>query len=259
MGICENKVILGLQCNTCGRRCKGFLIDREQRKVWGVGILYVLGFPILLLMIGLGALNAAAPGEENPNCPAEPNLPWFLVTGGVGITFLLLVRIALNKFTRFVKNTQRCCYDVAGCCCEFSCNIIYDLLVMVMVVMWMITVTWWVFRHRIGPDRLYSILGKEKLDTFRSSLGDNDTIHLIQFTNPLETSYCDHVLYMVSFILLSLGWIVLTGALFVFIADKIFNKLVCCRLCRDITKHNFSESDEEQVKLHSSSNDRIDL
>ena len=81
----------------------------------------------------------------------------------------------------------------------------------------------------------------------------------IQFTYPLETSYCDCVLYMVSFILLSLGWFVLTGALFVFIVDKIFNKLVCCRLCRDITKHNFSESDEEQVKLHSSSNDRIDL
>jgi len=259
MGICKNKVILGLQCNTFGRRCKGFLTDREQRKVCGVGILYVLGFPILLLMFGVGVLKAAAPGEENPNCPAEPNLPWFLVTGGVGITFLLLVRIVLNKCTRFVKNTQKCCYDVGGCCCEFSCNIIYDLLVMVLVVMWMITVTWWVFRHGIGPVRLYSILGKEKLDTFRASLGDNDTIHLIQFTSPLEDSYCDRLLYMVSFILLSLGWIVLTGALSVLIVDKIFNKLVCCRLCRDITHHTFLESDEEQVRLHSTSNDRLDL
>jgi len=225
----------------------------------GVGILYVLGFPILILMIGVGAFKAAAPGEENPNCPAEPNLPWFLVTGGVGITFLLLVRILLNKCTRFVKNTQTFCFDLAGCCCEFSCNIIYDLLVMVMVVMWMITVTWWVFRHRIGPDMLYYILSKEKLNTFRASLGDNDIIYHIQFTDPLEESYCDCLLYMVSIILLSLGWIVLIGTLFVFVADKILIKLVFCRLCTDITRPNFSESDEEQVRLHSSSNDRIDL
>jgi len=77
-------------------RCQGFLTDREQRRVFGVGILYVLGFPILILMTVVGALKATAPGEPNPNCPAEPNMPWFLVTGGVGITIMLLVRIALT-------------------------------------------------------------------------------------------------------------------------------------------------------------------
>ena len=168
---------MGLECNKCHKRCEGFLTDREQRKVWGIGILYVLGFPILILMIVVGALKATAPGEDNPNCPAEPNMPWFLVLGGVGISFLLLVRIALNKFMRFIKNNKFCWFDSAGCCCEFGCNLIYDIMVMVMIGMWMITVTWWVFRHRIGPDKLYSIIGKEKLDTFRASLGDNDTIY----------------------------------------------------------------------------------
>jgi len=246
---------MGLDCKNCGKRLEGFLTDREQRKVWGMGILYVLGFPILILMIVVGAMKASAPGEDNPNCPAEPNLPWFLVTGGVGIAFLLLVRIVLNKVMRCIKNNQQMCDDVAGCFCEFGCNLIYDIMVMVMIVMWMITVTWWVFRHRIGPDRLYSVLGKDKLDTFRASLGDNDTIHLVQFTSPESDSYCDHLLYMVAFVLLTLGWIVLTGVFIVFIADKIFNKIVCCRLCSNISHDDVSEYDEEQARLHSDSQD----
>ena len=44
-------------CGACGRRCEGFLTDREQRKVWGIGILYVLGFPLLLLMTVVGGLK----------------------------------------------------------------------------------------------------------------------------------------------------------------------------------------------------------
>ena len=180
---------MSFECRECGKRCHGFLTDREQRKIWGVGILYVLGFPILLLMIVVGALKATAPGENNPNCPAEPNMPWFLILGGVGITFLLLVRIALTNIMLFVKNKLTCCDDIAGCFCEFSCNLIYDIVVMVFIMMWMITVTWWVFRHRIGPTKLHSILGKEVLDSFRASLGDNDTIHdvsLYMFFPPMQ-------------------------------------------------------------------------
>ena len=160
--------------NNCLKRLFGFLTDHDQRRVMGVGILYVLGFPILLLMILVGSLKAAPPGEENPACPAEPNLPWFLVLGGIGISILLLVRIGINTIMHHVKNTWQ---DSRGVCCEFSCNLLYDIIVMVIMVMWLITVSWWVFRHRIGPDTLYSILGKEKLDNFRASLGDNDTIY----------------------------------------------------------------------------------
>ena len=93
-------------------RCQGFLTDREQRRVCGVGILYVLGFPILILMTVVGALKATAPGEHNPNCPAEPNMPGFLVTGGAGISVLLIIRIILNKVTNYVKNNQACCDQV---------------------------------------------------------------------------------------------------------------------------------------------------
>ena len=60
---------------------------------------------------------------------------------------------------------------------------------------------------------------------------------------------------MVTFVLLSLGWVVLTGAFIVFIADKIFNKIVCCRLCSNISHDDVSEYDEEQVRLHSESKD----
>jgi len=235
-------------------RCQGFLTDREQRRVCGVGILYVLGFPILILMTVVGALKATAPGEHNPNCPAEPNMPWFLVTGGVGITIMLLVRIALNNLLMCVRSKMTCCAEVAGCCCEFSCNLLYDMIVMVFIIMWMITVTWWVFRHKIGPDKLQTMLGKDVLDSFRASLGDNDTIHDIQFTNPQYDSYCDRLLFMVSFVLLSCGWVVLIGALIVFIADKIFNKIVCCRLCQNISARNNSNREEEQVMLHSVEN-----
>ena len=165
---------MGYRCNKCLKRLCGFLTDHDQRRVMGVGILYVLGFPILFLMILIGSLKAAPPGEENPACPAEPNLPWFLVLGGIGISILLLVRIGINTIMHHVKNTWQ---DSRGVCCEFSCNLLYDIIVMVIMVMWLITVSWWVFRHRIGPNSLYSILGKEKLDNFRASLGDNDTIY----------------------------------------------------------------------------------
>ena len=46
-------------CGRCGKKCEGFLTDREQRKVWGIGILYVLGFPLLLLMTVVGGLKVS--------------------------------------------------------------------------------------------------------------------------------------------------------------------------------------------------------
>lgn len=51
-------------------------------------------------------------GEPNPNCPAERNLPWFLITGGAGISFLLLARIAINKFTSCVAGSMKCCHHM---------------------------------------------------------------------------------------------------------------------------------------------------
>jgi len=225
-----------------------------------MGVLYITAFPILVLMIVVGALKAAAPGEENPNCPAEPNMPWFLVTGGTALSIFLLVRIGLNKLTRYIKNQQECCDHVTGCFCEFGCNLMYDIVVMVILVMWLITVTWWVARHFIGPDTLYSILGREGLDNFRASLGDNDTIHNIQWKDESEPDYCDQVLYLTTFSLLMLAWLVLIFILLVFLADKIFNKLICCSLCSSINNKIEDEdrheldghgTDEENVKLKS--------
>ena len=40
---------------------------------------------------------------------------------------------------------------------------------------------------------------------------------------------------MFAFILLSLGWVVLGGAVVVFLVDRILTKIVCCRLCRNMT------------------------
>ena len=47
----------GFSLYMCSQRFLGFLTDREQRKVWGVGVLYLLGFPILCCMIMVGALK----------------------------------------------------------------------------------------------------------------------------------------------------------------------------------------------------------
>lgn len=226
----------------------GFLTDHEQRKIRGMGVLYVLGFPILLLMIIIGSIKAAPFGEENPNCPAEPHIPWFLIIGGVTITMLLLIRIALYKLFRCIKNNEACCDQVMGCFCEFGCSMVYDIFVMIIIVLWMITVTWWVFRHRVG-DELYDLLGKENLDSFRSALGDNETLHEIQFTDPTVDSYCDRVLYEVAFALLSAGWLVLFGALLVLIIGKLCYNVVCCKLCRNMEPR---EVNEEEVQLNGS-------
>ena len=110
-------------CSQCLQRCKGFLTDREQRKLYGMGVLYLAAFPLLLLMIVVGAVKAAPPGDENPNCPAEPNMPWFLVTGGATLAVLLLIRIALNKLTRYVKNRQDCCDHVSLCSADVISNL----------------------------------------------------------------------------------------------------------------------------------------
>ena len=108
------------RCDQCLARCRGFLTDREQRKLCGMGILYLLGFPLLLVMIVVGALRAVPPGEDNPSCPAEPNMPWFLVTGGAGISVLLVIRIVLNKLTNYVKNNQDCCDQVGTSDCLYN-------------------------------------------------------------------------------------------------------------------------------------------
>ena len=60
-----------------------------------MGVLYVLSFPILLTMLVVGAVKvreektegendkncpqAGSPEGDNPECPAEPRLPWMLV------------------------------------------------------------------------------------------------------------------------------------------------------------------------------------
>ena len=80
--------------------------------------------------------------------------------------------------------------QVTGCFCEFGCNLVYDILMMVILVLWMVTVTWWVVRHFIGPDALYSVLGREGLDSFRASLGDNDTIHKVRSRKRLPQLHC---------------------------------------------------------------------
>ena len=80
---------------------------------YAMQVLYLVGFPILLVMIVVGALKAAPPGKDNPACPAEPNMPWFLVTGGAGISVLLIIRISLNKLTNYIKNNQDCCDQVS--------------------------------------------------------------------------------------------------------------------------------------------------
>lgn len=220
-----------------------------------MGVLYVLGFPILILMIVVGALKAAPPGEENPTCPAEPNMPWFLIIGGSVITILLLFRIALTKCFRCIKNNEHCCDEVMGCFCEFGCSMMYDVFVMIFMIIWMITVTWWVFRHRLS-DQLYDILGQENLDSFRASLGDNDTIHHVQFEFTDQESYCDRVLYEVSFVLLSLGWVVLVASLLVFIIGKVCYSLVCCRLCRNLETRS-GGGDDEEVHLNATNKEEF--
>lgn len=220
------------------KRCQGFFTDHEQRKVMGIGILYILGFPILILMIVVGSINAQEPGGENPNCPAEPNLPWYLIIGGVGISIILILRIAINKCCKCVKNTF--CDEVMGCFCEFGCNLMYDIMSMILIVLWLITVTWWVMRHRVA-DHLYEAFGEANVDNFRASLGDNDTIHDIQFSDSELPSYCNAVLYEVAFVLLSVGWFLLVAALVVVLVGKIVYNILCCRLCLNLEVHGSHE------------------
>ena len=127
--------------------------------------------------------KANAPGEPNPNCPAEPNMPWFLITGGLGIGVLLLLRIALNVCMSRITQKMECCHRNMSCFCEFSCCLLYDVISMVFIVMWMVTVTWWVFRHRIGPEALTRVLGEDIMVNFRAALGDTDTIHDVSYHN----------------------------------------------------------------------------
>merc|ERR550519_848172 len=120
---------------------------------------------------------------------------------------------------------------------------------MAFIVLWLVTGTWWVARHMIGQDGL---------DSVRASLGDNDTIHQVQWTDPGEEDYCDQLLYLVTFVLLVLGWLVLLVTLTVFLADKILNKLVCCKLCSSLQRDRAGAvQDEETVKLSDNRRDHI--
>ena len=78
----------------------------------------------------------------------------------------------------------------------------------------------------------------------------------IQFTDPASDSYCDQALFMFAFVLLALGWVVLVGALTVFLVDKILTKIVCCRLCRNVaaTTTVRDSGDMESEKVHLNKN-----
>ena len=41
--------------------------------------------------------------------------------------------------------------------------------------------TWWLARHMIGPDALYSVLDQDGLDSFFALLGDNNTVHQVEW------------------------------------------------------------------------------
>ena len=92
----------------------------------------------------------------------------------------MLVRIALNRMMSHITQKMKCCHYKAGCLCEFSCNLIYDIISMVFIIMWMVTVTWWVFRHKVGPEALNDILGEEIMVNFRKALGDTDKIYNVR-------------------------------------------------------------------------------
>ena len=110
----------------------------------------------------LSLLQAKSLDGANPWCPAEPNLPWMLVsfprdsthcttqlqkqlsTGGWWCWchfsscsenhcgrlfkwdqlggFLEFFDLQV-KIMRLFKNKQRCCSNEAGCCCEFGCTV----------------------------------------------------------------------------------------------------------------------------------------
>ena len=58
----------GFSLYMCSQRFLGFLTDREQRKVWGVGVLYLLGFPILCCMTVIGGLEVGSSPVFSVQC-----------------------------------------------------------------------------------------------------------------------------------------------------------------------------------------------
>ena len=73
----------------------------------------------------------------------------------------------------------------------------------------------------------------------------------VQWSEPdsAEGDYCDPLLYLTTFSVLALGWLVLTASLLVFLADKILTKLLCCRLCSALD--SVDGAAEERVQLQS--------
>ena len=57
----------------------------------------------------------------------------YLISTCPGIGVLLLLRIAINLVTSRLSQRLRCCHQQAGCLCEFSCNLLYDVIAMVRV------------------------------------------------------------------------------------------------------------------------------
>ena len=77
-------------CYSCTRRCQGFLTDRDQRRVGGVGILYLLGFPILCCMIMVGALKV-----NTDNCMMYDD-----------------ILLWLDKLVQLLKSTYKLKYNI---------------------------------------------------------------------------------------------------------------------------------------------------
>jgi len=134
---------------------------------------------VSLVMIVMGALHAAPMDAERDSagvlilnctlmeycgCPGEPMIPWYLILGGCLTITLLVLRVVII----------RCC------ACKLVFLTIYDILALVMTILWLIA----------GTKFVMSLHERKNYATH----------------NPNQDT-CDWGLYWFSFVLLVCGWV----------------------------------------------------
>jgi len=168
----------------------------------------------------MGALHAAPMDAERDSagvlilnctlmeycgCPGEPMIPWYLILGGCLTITLLVLRVVIIRVSYLFIFSYTCIISSQCCACKLVFLTIYDILALVMTILWLIA----------GTKFVMSLHERKNYATH----------------NPNQDT-CDWGLYWFSFVLLVCGWVsVILTTLYCTIARfcHCLHQVICCK------------------------------
>jgi len=115
-------------------------IDDDQKKCGGLtlGGLLLLLFSAALIVVGLMHVDLDSDDPvRDGECYAQPNIPVFLVVMGVLLLASAVLRCIFQRLCRKCGDTDDKICSTINFGCNFTCLLLYDILVFIVVISWL--------------------------------------------------------------------------------------------------------------------------